>query len=64
MLDAFDTVMQGSIRRAGEATESKARREGATPEQAAQVAQEHVNALLVKMQRERARVEAEGARRQ
>ncbi|WP_412509107.1 hypothetical protein [Roseovarius sp. SYSU LYC5161] len=64
MLDAFDAMMTGAIRRAGEATEAKARREGATPHEAAQAAQDHVNRLLIEMTRERARLEAEGARRQ
>ena len=64
VLDAFDNLMQDTIRRAGEATEAKARREGATPHEAAQAAQERVNWLLVEMQRERARLEAEGARLQ
>jgi hypothetical protein len=64
MLDAFDNMMQGAIKRAGEATEAKARAEGKTPHEAAQAAQEHVNRLLIKMARERARLEAEGARRQ
>jgi hypothetical protein len=64
MLDAFDNMMQGAIRRAGEATEAKARREGKTPHEAAQAAQDHVNRLLIEMQRERARLEAEGARTQ
>ncbi len=64
MLDAFDAMMQGAIKRAGEATEAKARASGATPHEAAQAAQHHVNRLLIEMTRERARLEAEGARRQ
>ena len=62
MLDAFDAMMMGAIRRAGEATEARLRAEGKTPAEAAQSAQEHVNGLLVQMQRERARLEAEAAR--
>lgn len=64
MLDAFDAMMQGAIRRAGEATEAKARAEGKTPHEAAQAAERHVNKLMVEMQRARARLEAEGARLQ
>lgn len=64
MIDAFDSMVQGAIRRAGEATEAKARREGATPHEAAQAAAAHVERLLIEMNRERARLEAEGARRQ
>ena len=64
MLDAFDAMMQGAIRRAGEATEAKARAEGKTPHEAAQAAQDHVNALLIETTRARARLEAEGARLQ
>ncbi|MBC7132093.1 MAG: hypothetical protein H5U16_03180 [Roseovarius sp.] len=64
MLDAFDTMMQGAIRRAGEATEAKARASGKTPHEAAQAAQARVNGLMVEMQHARARLEAEGARLQ
>ncbi|MBC7155628.1 MAG: hypothetical protein H5U19_13670 [Rhodobacteraceae bacterium] len=64
MLDAFDAMMRPAVKRAGEATEAKARAEGKTPHEAAQAAQDHVNRLLIEMQRERARLEAEGARRQ
>ena len=48
--------------RTGEATEARLRAEGRTSAEAAQGAQEHVNGLLVQMQRERARLEAEAAR--
>lgn len=64
MLDAWDALTDSIVKREGPAMEAKARREGKTPAEAAQAAQEHVNALLVKMNRERARLEAEGARRQ
>ena len=59
MLDAWDALTDGILKREGPAMEAKARREGATPEQAAQAAQEHVARLMVEMQRERARLEAE-----
>ena len=62
MLDAFDNFMNGILKREGPAMDAKARSEGATPEQAAQAAQEHVARLMVEMQRERARLEAEAVR--
>lgn len=52
MLDAFDAMMQGAIKRAGEATEAKARREGATPHEAAQAAAEQANASFSSAMRE------------
>ncbi|MBC7164837.1 MAG: hypothetical protein H5U15_07540 [Roseovarius sp.] len=64
MLAAFDAMILPAIKRAGEAAEAEARREGKTPHEAAQAAEGHVNRLLIQMQRERARLEAEGARRQ
>jgi hypothetical protein len=64
MLDAFDNMMNGAIKRAGEATEAQARAEGKSATEAAQAAQDHVNKLLIEMQHARARLEAEGARRQ
>ena len=64
MLAAWDALMQGVLQREGPAMEAKTRAEGKTPAEAAQAAQEHVNALLLKAQAERARLEAEGARRQ
>ena len=64
VLHAFDNLMRDTIRRASETTEAKARAEGKTPHEAAQAAQARVNWLLIEMQRERAKLEAEGARRQ
>lgn len=64
MLDAWDTLTQGILKREGEQMEAKLRDEGKTPQEAAQAAQDHVNRLLVRMRRERARLEAEGARMQ
>jgi len=64
MLAAFDALTQGILRREGPAAEAKARAEGKTPHEAARAAQEHVNRLLIEMTRERARLEAEGARTQ
>ncbi len=64
MLDAWDAHTQGILRREGPAMEAKARAAGKTPHEAAQAAQDHVNRLLIEMTRERARLEAEGARRQ
>ena len=64
VMTAFDDLMRDTIRRAGEATEAKARAEGKTPHEAAQAAQARVNRLLIEMQRERAKLEAEGARLQ
>ncbi|MEI4261032.1 hypothetical protein [Roseovarius sp. D0-M9] len=64
MLDAFDALIQNAIKRAGEVTEAKARREGKSATEAAEAAQNRVNHLMVEMQRERARLEVEGARRQ
>lgn len=64
MLQAWDALTDGILKREGPAAEAKARAEGKTPHEAAQAAQAHVNALLIEMTRERARLEAEGARRQ
>lgn len=64
MLTAWDALTDSVVKREGPAMEAKARREGATPHEAAQAAQDHVNHLLVEMTRERARLEAEGARTQ
>lgn len=64
MLDAWDALTDGILKREGPAAEAKARAEGKTPHEAAQAAQDHVNRLLIEMTRERARLEAEGARRQ
>jgi len=64
VLDAWDALTDDLLQREGPAMEAKARAEGKTPHEAALAAQEHVNALLVKMQRERAKLEAEGARLQ
>ncbi len=67
MLDAWDALTQGILSGEGPAAEATALAEGKTATeaaQAAQAAQEHVNRLLVEMSRERARLEAEGARRQ
>ncbi len=64
MLDAWDTLTQGILRREGPAAEAKAREEGKSATEAAQAAQDHVNRLLIEMTSERARLEAEGARRQ
>jgi len=61
MLDAWDALTQGILSREGPAAEATALAEGKT---ATEAAQEHVNRLLVEMSRERARLEAEGARRQ
>lgn len=62
MLDAWDALAHGMLRREGPAMEAKARAEGKTPQEAAQAAQEHVNRLAIEMNRERARLEAEAAR--
>lgn len=64
MLAAWDALTQGILRREGPAAEAKARAEGATPHEATEAAERHVNKLLIEMQRARARLEAEGARRQ
>lgn len=64
MMDAFDRLTDSVLRREGPAAEAKARAEGKSATEAAQAAQEHVNRLLIMMTRERARLEAEGARRQ
>jgi hypothetical protein len=64
MLDAFDRLTDSVLQREGPAAEAKARREGATPHEATEAAERHVNKLLIEMQRARARLEAEGARRQ
>lgn len=59
MLEAWDALTDSIVKREGPAMEAKALSEGKTPHEAAQAAQEHVNGLLVEMQRERARLEAE-----
>jgi hypothetical protein len=59
MLDAFDRLMNGILAREGPAMDAKLRAEGKTPLEAAQGAQDHVNRVLIEMQRERARLEAE-----
>lgn len=64
MLDAFDTMMQGAIKRAGEATEAEALASGKSAAEAAQAAQDQVARLMIEMNRERARLEGEGARTQ
>lgn len=64
MLEAWDRLTDGLVKREGPAMEAKALSEGKTPHEAAQAAQDHVNRLLIEMNRERARLEAEGARRQ
>ena len=64
MLTAWDTLTQGILRREGPAMEAKALADGKTPHEAVQAAERHVNKLLIEMQRERARLEVEGARRQ
>lgn len=64
MLTAWDALTQGILRREGPAMEARLIEEGKSTTEAAQGAQEHVNRLLIEMQRERARLEAEGARRQ
>ena len=64
MLAAWDALTESVLRREGPAMEAKARAEGKTPHEAAQAAQDHVNRLLIEMTRERARLEAEGARQQ
>jgi len=64
MLQAWDALTDSVVKREGPAAEAKARAEGKTPDEAAQAAQDHVNRLLIEMNRERARLEAEGARRQ
>jgi hypothetical protein len=64
MLAAWDALTDSIVKREGPAAEAKARAEGKTPHEATQAAQHHVNRLLIEMTRERARLEAEGARRQ
>lgn len=64
MLEAWDALTDSIVQREGPAAEAKARAEGKTPHEAAQAAQAHVERLLIEMTRERARLEAEGARRQ
>lgn len=64
MLDAFDRLTDSVLQREGPAAEAKARAEGKSATEAAQAAQDHVNRLLIEMQRARARLEAEGARLQ
>jgi len=64
MLAAWDALTDSIVKREGPAAEAKARSEGKTPHEAAQAAQDHVNRLLIEMNRERARLEAEGARTQ
>lgn len=64
MLDAWDALTQDILRREGPEAEAKARAEGKSATEAAQAAQDHVNRLLIEMTRERARLEAEGARQQ
>ncbi|MCM2561348.1 hypothetical protein M8756_00130 [Lutimaribacter sp. EGI FJ00015] len=64
MLDAWDALTDSIVKREGAAMEAKARAEGKSATEAAQAAQDHVKGLLIQMTRERARLEAEGARRQ
>jgi hypothetical protein len=64
MLTAWDALTNSIVQREGPAMEAKALSEGKTPHEAAQAAEQHVNGLLIEMTRERARLEAEGARRQ
>ncbi|WP_084864020.1 hypothetical protein [Salibaculum halophilum] len=59
MLAAWDGLTDSILQREGPAMEAKARAEGKTATEAAQAAEEHVKGLLVEMQRERARLEAE-----
>ena len=61
---AAANAIQGRIDHIQHLPEAKARAAGKTPYEAAQAAQEHVNKLMAEMQRARARLEAEGARRQ
>ena len=63
MLAAWDALTDSIVKREGPAAEAKARAEGKTPHEAAQAAQDHVNRLLIEMNRERARLEAEAVER-
>jgi len=63
MLDAFDSFMSGLLKAEGPAAEAKAREEGKTPDQAAPAAQAHVARLMLELQRERARLEADAVLR-
>lgn len=64
MLQAWDTLTQGILKRERPAAEAEACAEGKSATEAAHAAQEHVNQLLIEMSRERARLEAKGARQQ
>jgi len=59
MLDAFDALFQGILKREAQAMDAKLRAEGKTATEAAQGAQEHVQGIKDMMQQERARLEAE-----
>jgi len=63
MLAAWTALTDSIVKREGPAAEAKARAEGKTPHEAAQAAQDHVNRLLIEMNRERARLEAEAVER-
>ena len=60
MMDAFDALFQGILKREAQAMDAKLRAEGMTPERAAQGAQAHVESIKTLMAQERARLEAEG----
>ena len=62
-LERFDRIMDEVLRREGPLMEAKAREEGKEPHEAALIAAEHVNRVMLELQRQRARLEAQAVER-
>lgn len=62
-LERFDRLIDGVLQAEGPAMEARMREEGKTPHEAALIAAEHVNRVMLELQRQRARLEAQAVER-
>ena len=62
-LQTFDRIIDTVLRSEGPMMEARMREEGKEPHEAALIAAEHVNRVMLELQRQRARLEAQAVER-